>query len=444
MFNNGSSISRANIKRIACILKDNTHPDYQQIIEALLAIPESNQFQMAKALLIEDKFAFSAYISAVTESLGGKHLFDDNQCAYFLNMIFHIRNYLEAKDVNVIDLCITKIIDGYTGSCRIINSRAHGGLPNSIVSYNLSLIDDSIARYISRLVDNDPSELWDHSFKSIFVDYYLPKSLTTWLKGYKESLKANGQALIPLRDMIEIIISTESMDREYMTSCVQALGLNKTVEIIFSFVDKRSISNEIKLLCSLYGEENVFTKALENKWQYLIYSHQATSTLSVLKSSATDWSMMPRLLSFAVKNLHIYYHDMMGHDPDETFISSAILQGHGHELAEAILMSRINPLLGATDKKDVSMARLLEELIADASVTGSSLLRESLKERLRIIGRGLSCTGAENMPDYINDISSSSRSMLFSVLDLANTDRRKMFERFPDVGRAALSAELGL
>jgi len=444
MLNNGLSVSRSTIKRIAGILKSRAEPDYQQTIEQLLEIPEHNQFQMVKSLLIEDKFAFSIYISAVTDSLGGKHLFDENQGAYFLNMIFHIRNYLEEKDVNEIDDCIAKIIDGYTGSGIIISSRKNGGLPNSIVKNNLSIIDSSISRYISRLVEKDSSELWNYSFYSIFVDYYLPNSLTAWLKGYKESLKANGKAFSLLRDMIETIISTESMDCEYMKSCVQALGLNKTVEIIFSFVDKRSISNEIKLLCSLYGEENVFTKALENKWQYLIYSRQATSTLSVLKSSQTDWSVMPRLLGFAIKNLHFYYHDMMGNNPDETFISSAIIQGQGHELAEAILMSRLNPILDATDKKDVSMANLLEELIADISVTGSSLLRVSLKERLRIIGRCLSCTCAENMPDYINDISSSSRSILFSLLDLANTDRKKMLERFPDVGRAALAAELGL
>ena len=444
MLNNGLSVSRSTIKRIAGILKSRAEPDYQQTIEQLLEIPEHNQFQMAKSLLIEDKFAFFIYISAVTASLGGKHLFDENQCAYLLNMIFHIRNYLEEKDFNEIDTCIAKIIDGYTGSCRIISSRKDGGLPNSIIRNNLSIIDSSISRYISRLVEKDPSELWNYSFYSIFVDYYLPNSLTAWLKGYKESLKANGESLSPLRDMIETIISTESMDCEYMKSCVQVLGLNKTIEIIFSFVGNRSISNEIKLLCTLYGEDNVFTKSLENKWQFLIYSHQATSTLSVLKSSQTDWAVIPRLLGFAIKNLPFYYHDMMGYDPDETFISSAIIHDHGHELAEAILMSRLNHLLDDSDKKDVSIAKLLEELIADTYATGSSLLRESLKKRLRIIGRCLSCKGAENMPDYINDISASSRSILFSLLDLANSDRKKMLERFPDVGRAALSAELGL
>lgn len=429
---------------VASILRNPEDERHNELIKHIMDIPQSQQYLFARDIIIHDVDAFCSLLNGMVGQLNGKHLFDDQECAFFLSQLLHKRGFRYPKDSDNINEGIAKLLDGYNGIENIFANSCMNELPGTASTLNLEKIDAAVSRYIIRIVAANTDILQGHAFDDLLINYKLPKAVGCWLSclhNHADDRKLQKSRVV---DFVHHLIASESTDVDYLKACVNALGLQKFADTLFSLISNRSLDSELKILATLYGENSFLTEDRLTLWGKQASYGQATKTLAVMASSNTEWECMPRLLSLTLKNLPFYHHEMMGFLPHDSLVSAAIANDQQLEFAQGLLLTTVDPLLNAQEANKHQLTRLLEGVIANAQGGVAPPFMEKSRAMLKLIANALSAKGAEHMPPYVDGLSAPGKQYFFAFLNHENTDKKAFFDRFPDAKRATLSSDLGL
>jgi hypothetical protein len=425
-------------------LKSPNTENFEGVISEVLSTSQSQQYLFAKDVLFHDANAFSQYLSELLRRQDGKHVFDDQECAFFLSQLFHLRGYRGEQPIELINEAIVSILDGYTGNRNIFTARGLNDFDSIADRYKLESVDSSLCRYFKRIKNHDINELLAKKVESLFVGYHLPETMRFWTYELSKQEQSSYAYRHRTKEFVDFLSGQDALDAVYMNQLVESLGLDVLLSHLDEVMDSRSIAQDVLLLCHLYGEDNIITDDRLNNWQKKVSYCQATKTLSVLASTPIDWSSSPNLLSFVIKNMKFYHQDFLGFFPDDSLLLGAIKHNLANEFVSALLMTTVDPLLSDSDLSKIELSTLLEGVISNAEGGVAPAFRAHYRSYVSLIGRAFSANGAEHMPEYVNDLSAPGKQFLFGFLTHEHTNRGALFERFPDAKRATLSSEMGL
>jgi hypothetical protein len=418
--------------------------NYDGVISEVFATSQSQQYLFAKDVLFHDVSAFSQFISEMLKQSGGNHFFDDQECAYFLGHLFHVRGYRSEVSIEPINDAIVSILDGYTGGRNIFTAKGFSELAGVADTFKLESVDAAILRYFQRIKEVDLDDLLSKKVEDLFVGFHLPMSLKFWTTELSQREQSSYAHQCRTQKFIEFLSGQDAIDTVYINQLVETLGLENLLSHFDAIMDGRSLAHELLLLCKIHGEGNVLTDERLNKWQRKVNYGQATKTLSMLASTRIDWTKNPKLLEFVIKNMQFYHQDFIGFFPDDSLLDGAITHILEQEFARAVLMMTVDSHLPNSEVVKLELSTLLEGIIYNAQGDVAPIFKEWNRGYLALIGKALSAKGAEHMPDYINQLSAPGRQFFFGFLTHEQTNKQALFERFPDAKRATLTNDLGM
>lgn len=351
---------------VSSILSTPDTQDHDELIRLIMSVPQSQQYLFARDVIVHDVDAFSHLLNGMVEHLGGKHLFNSQECAFFASQLLYKRAFRGQEDSSTLNDGIAILFDGYTGVDNIFGHSHLHEFPATANTLNLEKIDSAICRHVTRIMSANVEVLNQHSLDELLINYKLPKTLECWLIGLNGHTDDSHPSANRVHNFIHHLIACEATDADYLKACVNALGLQEFADIFMALMPNRNLGRELKILSTLYGEDSILTEDRLTRLGKQASYGQSTKTLAVLASSITDWEGMPCLLSLTLKNLPFYHHEIMGFLPDETLVSAAITNGQQCEFVQGLLLTTVDPLLNAQEANKHQLTRLLEVVIANA------------------------------------------------------------------------------
>lgn len=140
-------------------LKAPNAENYEAVIGEVLATSQSQQYLFAKDVLFHDVSAFSQFISEILKQSGGAHFFNEQQCAYFLAHLFHVRGYRGEMPIEPVNEAIVSILDGCTAGRNIFTVKGFNDLDAGADRFKLESVDAAVLRYFERIKEIDIDDL---------------------------------------------------------------------------------------------------------------------------------------------------------------------------------------------------------------------------------------------------------------------------------------------